>query len=245
MERKEMVKILSEYFEVEAKYLGVPSCAYEIRTEDETYTIDRQGVISKSNGEVISMDEILNPETGINQNLHVDEQEYNEIEIALPLEDHTVISLSNIINMLSSKQHLIMKAFKTDKPFLDESFAEELSSKEISTIEDLKEAYDHERCPGILIDYEQDRIVFKLKAEGLTQEKIETFRDLIFLINVYAKKLKWTSFKKAQEDNPKYALRTYLLRLGMIGEEYKNTRKVLLSNLEGSGAFRKVCNNEG
>ena len=47
------------------------------------------------------------------------------------------------------------------------------------------------------------------------------------------------SFKPAQEENPKYALRTWLVRLGMNGEEYKASRKVLLVGLEGSCAFRK------
>ena len=40
--------------------------------------------------------------------------------------------------------------------------------------------------------------------------------------------------------NEKYAFRCFLLRLGMIGEECKAARKVLLRNLTGSSAFRSV-----
>lgn len=40
------------------------------------------------------------------------------------------------------------------------------------------------------------------------------------------------------EDNEKYAFRCFLLRLGFIGPEYKKQRKVLLSNLSGSAAFK-------
>lgn len=36
----------------------------------------------------------------------------------------------------------------------------------------------------------------------------------------------------------KYAFRCFLLRLGMIGADYKAARKVLLRNLTGSSAFR-------
>ena len=59
-------------------------------------------------------------------------------------------------------------------------------------------------------------------------------------INNYSKKLKRASFKQSQDDNPKYALRTWLTRIGMNGRDYKETRKTLLKNLEGSAAFRKV-----
>jgi len=63
--------------------------------------------------------------------------------------------------------------------------------------------------------------------------------ELMAAINRTAKDLKHTTFKPAQEDNPKFAFRTWLTRLGMNGEAYKTTRKVLLANLEGNGAFRK------
>ena len=39
-------------------------------------------------------------------------------------------------------------------------------------------------------------------------------------------------------ENEKYAFRCFLLRLGFIGAEYKDERKILLENLSGSSAFR-------
>ena len=44
--------------------------------------------------------------------------------------------------------------------------------------------------------------------------------------------------KEKETDNPKYAFRCFLLRLGFIGDEYKADRKILLRNLSGSSAFR-------
>ena len=46
-------------------------------------------------------------------------------------------------------------------------------------------------------------------------------------------------------DNEKYAFRCFLLRLGFIGEEFKQSRKILLSNLDGSSAFKNVQTKEG
>jgi hypothetical protein len=39
-------------------------------------------------------------------------------------------------------------------------------------------------------------------------------------------------------DNEKYSFRCFLLRLGYIGEEYKDARRMLLQNLSGSSAYR-------
>ena len=39
-------------------------------------------------------------------------------------------------------------------------------------------------------------------------------------------------------ENEKYAFRCFLLRLGFIGAEYKEERKILLKNLSGSSAFK-------
>ena len=44
--------------------------------------------------------------------------------------------------------------------------------------------------------------------------------------------------KPDASDNEKYAFRCFLLRLGMIGADYKAARKVLLRRLTGSSAFR-------
>ena len=66
----------------------------------------------------------------------------------------------------------------------------------------------------------------------------------ISMLCEFAKNQKRINNKLETSDNPKYTMRCYLLRLGMIGVEYKSTRKVLLRNLSGSSAFRKVANNE-
>lgn len=42
--------------------------------------------------------------------------------------------------------------------------------------------------------------------------------------------------------NEKYAFRCFLLRLGFIGDEYKQSRKLLLAKLDGSSAFKTVKN---
>lgn len=70
----------------------------------------------------------------------------------------------------------------------------------------------------------------------------EAYCTFISMLCEFAKNHKRINNKPDTSDNPKYTMRCYLLRLGMIGAEYKSTRKVLLRNLSGSSAFRKVGN---
>ena len=70
----------------------------------------------------------------------------------------------------------------------------------------------------------------------------DAYCTFISMLCEFAKNQKRINNKLETSDNPKYTMRCYLLRLGMIGAEYKSTRKVLLRNLSGSSAFRKVGN---
>lgn len=72
----------------------------------------------------------------------------------------------------------------------------------------------------------------------------DAYCTFISMLCEFAKNQKRINNKPDTSDNPKYTMRCYLLRLGMIGVEYKSTRKVLLRNLSGSSAFRKVANDE-
>ena len=66
----------------------------------------------------------------------------------------------------------------------------------------------------------------------------DAYCTFISLLCDFAKNQRRINNKPDTSDNPKYAFRCFLLRLGFIGAEYKATRKVLLRNLSGSSAFR-------
>ena len=62
---------------------------------------------------------------------------------------------------------------------------------------------------------------------------------LAMAISAQAINQKYTQFKKTPVgDNPAFTFRTFLLRLGLIGPEYKNVRMHLLKNLPGDKAWR-------
>lgn len=68
----------------------------------------------------------------------------------------------------------------------------------------------------------------------------DAYCTFISMLCEFAKNQSRINNKPETTDNPKYTMRCYLLRLGMIGSEYKAVRKVLLRNLSGSSAFRKA-----
>jgi len=261
MDRKAMIKKLGEHFGVKPKYLSVPSFNYEIRTEDEVYTIDRFGIITRLDGETVTMEELLSNQIAEAsseepENLQAAETAEAPIasrpesglttldgaEIKMDMDGHTSESLKNIINMIASKQGLIMMAFETDISFMDDDFAEDLHLEESHDLKTLEESFIQlgpDRCPGFRIDFVEGTFAFYLGGAELTPEKISAFKDLCGLISEYAKTLKRVSFKPAQDDNPKYALRTWLIRIGMKGPSYQETRKTLPKHLEGSGAVRR------
>jgi hypothetical protein len=239
MDRKEIIKKLGEHLGVEPRYLGVPTFNYEIKADQEVYTIDRRGIITKSDGETITADEILH-QSEIEKSLY---QDSDSDQVKIEFKDHTATSLKNIINMLYSKQNLIMMSFQTEEHFMDDDFAEELNKEDINDLVELKasiEKLGEDRCQGLKIGFEQKIFTFYLHGSSLSPERAKAFKDLCVLISEYSKTLNRASFKQAQEDNPKYALRTWLIRIGMKGPKYKESRKTLLKHLEGSSAFRKV-----
>ena len=46
------------------------------------------------------------------------------------------------------------------------------------------------------------------------------------------------SARKTTSTNEKYTMRTWLLRMGMIGDEFKTARQFLLESLDGDIAFK-------
>ena len=77
------------------------------------------------------------------------------------------------------------------------------------------------------------------RQNGLHAGQLKSYIQLCLALSQMAKSVKTASPKPQQTENPKYAMRTWLLRLGFIGEEFKTAREVLTKRLEGDTAFRK------
>lgn len=76
------------------------------------------------------------------------------------------------------------------------------------------------------------------KKNGLHAGQLKSYIQLCLALSQMAKAVKTASPKPQQNDNPKYAMRTWLLRVGFIGEEFATARNLLTRRLAGDAAFR-------
>ena len=76
------------------------------------------------------------------------------------------------------------------------------------------------------------------KQNGLHAGQLKSYIQLFLALCQMAKKVRTASPKPQQSENPKYAMRTWLLRLGFIGDEFKTASETLTKRLAGDTAFR-------
>lgn len=76
------------------------------------------------------------------------------------------------------------------------------------------------------------------KQNGIHAGQLKAFIQLAMALSQMAKEVKTASPKAKATDNPKYAMRCWLLRLGFIGDEFSTAREVLTKRLHGDAAFR-------
>ena len=76
------------------------------------------------------------------------------------------------------------------------------------------------------------------KQNGIHAGQLKSYIQLCLALSQLAKDVRTASPKPQQNENPKYAMRTWLLRLGFIGEEFATARDFLTRNLDGDAAFR-------
>ena len=99
----------------------------------------------------------------------------------------------------------------------------------------IRHAFDIREATYTLTD---DRITFAWLHGTITDETAKAYAEFISMLCLMARTQKRVTAKEKIVDNEKYAFRCFLLRLGMIGSAYKESRKILLQNLIGSSAFK-------
>lgn len=88
------------------------------------------------------------------------------------------------------------------------------------------------------IEVTEEKVSFPWFSEIPTPEELSAYEMFICKLCEMAGNQKRITAREKDVDNEKYAFRCFLLRLGFIGAEHKQTRKILLRNLSGSSAFK-------
>ena len=192
-QRKALAQKIGELTGSEVKYLGVPSCGYQIGA----YTLDKEAVL---HGDELP-DEIRSE---LQKAGYTAEDEPVALTISMPRDFFTEQSMNNLLQLIANKETLLKHALNTESLAVNE--CEE-------TVE----------FPWFTVEKDGDG---------------DAYAKFITMFCEFAKNLQRVVNKPDASDNEKYAFRCFLLRLGMIGAEFKPARKVLLRRLTGSSAFR-------
>ena len=83
-----------------------------------------------------------------------------------------------------------------------------------------------------------EAVCFPWLAFDTPAEDITAYSQFITSLCDMAKKQKRVLATEKSVENEKYAFRCFLLRLGFIGDEYSDARRVLLRNLTGNGSWK-------
>ena len=168
-------------------------------------------------------------------------QDVDELTISLPMAGHTAQSIRNFLNLMYSRGPLLNKAMGTNFS-VSNSLLDALEQATTRTVDEMLDELEEYRLgagntgmTGISIMAEKISLTF---AGPLTQEKVSAYTELCSAMNRMAVTQKRIQAKTINDANEKYALRIWLIRLGLNGDEHKTIRKLLMQNLSGHAAFR-------
>jgi hypothetical protein len=199
-ERKRLVTALSDITGVKAKYLGMPSMAYEV----DAFIIDKNGCLAREGF-------IAEEQINVTEGKQTADSEALSLYVSMPRSSFTEKALENLKAIIEAKGDLIRHALEA---------------------EDLP------------IEISEDEVSFPWFKEIPTPEEVKAYNHFISALCEMARNQKRITAKEKEILNEKYAFRCFLLRLGFIGKEYKEERKILLRNLTGSAAFKGGVKNE-
>ena len=165
-----------------------------------------------------------------------------DLELAFPTSQHNGVSLRNLVNLIYSRGRLISKAtgghFHVETDLVETLRDDSCTYTVANFIEALKgyEAQCGTAMEGLVIT--EEKVSFTGFPTASDYDHLTAFGHLAILMNQQAISQKRIQAKDVNDENEKYALRTWLLRLGMNGPDFKETRKILMENLSGHAAFR-------
>lgn len=165
----------------------------------------------------------------------------DELVISLPMDGHTAQSLRNFLNLMYSRGPLLNKALGTSFA-VDGNLLEELDQMEIPTADEMVNRLETYRqqtgctgMTGLRVTREKVSLVFPGTTDG---SRVNAYTQLCTAMNRMTITQKRIQAKKVDDANEKYALRIWLIRLGLNGSEHKELRRLLMKNLSGHAAFR-------
>ncbi|MBR9648608.1 amidoligase family protein [Clostridium tyrobutyricum] len=181
------------------------------------------------------------------------------IHIHIGAGKHTPGTLKNLVNLMASKEDLIYKSLQIDPARvrycrkINEDLIETINIKKPKTLAELADIwysgygvesrerhYHTSRYHGLNLHstFTRGTIEFRLFNGTMHAGKIRSYIVFCLAVSHQALVQKRAMAKRTHTDNEKYTFRCWLLRLGLIGDEFKNCRRHLMKSLDGNSAWR-------
>lgn len=222
-ERKALVTAIGEILKVKPKYKGMPSAAYEI----DYFTVTKDGTLEfddrADSEEIENLLESLSDRGIVAAPAETAQDRLEARAEELPAEPETEPQEANVgLTVALPRESFTDNALENLQKLVDSKAAL------------MKKALAVDALP---VEVTEERVSFPWFAEA-DSDSAKAYTHFITALCDMAKNQKRITAKEKAAENEKYAFRCFLLRLGFIGPEYKEERKILLRNLKGSSAFR-------
>jgi hypothetical protein len=234
-DRKRLADKMAEILGCEAKYLGVPTFNYVV----DYFTVDKSGtVIFDDRADSEEVENLIDQLEAAGFHAENEEDEdMTEVNVVVPSQELTAGQLRNIVYLAHAKQYLLNKVFGQEFWNIDDDLVQRLSDENPAECNDFLTIFEGFRstCKGVSFD---DRQVTLTYPKQETADKNAALSKLMGNMVKAAAESKRVNPKTVIEDNEKYYLRSWLLRVGFDGADGKDGRHVLLDGLKGHTAFR-------
>ena len=258
--RKEMVKAICELTGMNATYLFTPTYAYQVGpitiSRDSTIDCEDEAMLSTLKPMLIERGwleaeaqdkmpvEIESPADSKELPETVETISVEQVDITMPIPGWTVGQMTNLLRMLCSKQNLINRMLDCDMLSIEESFVQTISENPPESTADLEarvqEAIKNGSIRGFRLSDEQVTLSTPFAQDEPTRWM--AYADLLKGMLRIAKTATRISIKRLDDpENEKYHANSWLMRMGMRGPQYKETRRILMGHLTGFAAFRSAA----
>lgn len=217
--RKELATIISEVIGQKLVYKGMPSAAYEVAD----ITISKDGTVTYDERTENDIIKAIIEKAGV---AGFSAKAIAPTEFASP-EASTDATEADIVASASSTGLVV--SFPADKVNL-ENLQKLLESK--ATL--IKKALGVEAFP---IEEHNDQVSFPWWPTMPDFDAITAYTSFLAALCKMSKEQKRITAKEKLVENEKYAFRCFLLRLGFIGDEYKQSRRILCRYLCGNSSY--------
>ena len=160
----------------------------------------------------------------------------------IPLGAHTGATLRNLVNLIYSRGPLVNQAtgghFEADTGLIEALKDDRCTYTRANFFRAVSDYEDRHGKSLYGLTITPETVSFTGFGEAADVDHLRAFGHLAVMMNNQALHQKRIQAKAVDAANEKYAMRIWLVRIGMDGDEFKQTRKILMEKLTGHSAFR-------